>query len=68
MENNRSVSTQGTERTTTEIPNKEQIKADASQVVRKARTYDGSRSNQESRLAASQAEKARILSRTRLLS
>jgi hypothetical protein len=61
MENNRSVSTQGTERTTTEIPNKEQIKADASGVVHKAKNIKAKNIGREQiesgkQTAASQAE------------
>ena len=55
-ENNPSVSTQGTERTTTEIPNKEQIKADASGVVHKAKNIGREQIESGKQTAASQAE------------
>jgi hypothetical protein len=56
MENNRSVSTQGTERTTTEIPNKEQIKADASGVSIKAKNIGREQIESGKQTAASEAE------------
>ena len=57
MENNRSVSPQGTEGTTTEIPNKEQIKVDASEVVDKAKNIGREQAELGKQTAASQAEK-----------
>ena len=57
MENNRSVSPQGTEGTTTEIPNKEQITADASEVVEKAKNIGREQIESGKQTAASQAEK-----------
>ena len=57
MENNQSVSTQGTEGTTTELLNKEQIKVDASHVVEKATNIGREQAELGKQTAASQAEK-----------
>ena len=57
LENNRSVSTQGTERTATEILNKEQIKADASGVVHKAKNIGREQIESGKQTATSEAEK-----------